>query len=44
VFYRSKDNINGDMIVAIPGATKEIHVKENWGAILALLPMLIHIR
>ena len=23
---------NGDMVVAIPGATKEFHVKENLGA------------
>jgi aryl-alcohol dehydrogenase-like predicted oxidoreductase len=25
-------NFNGDIVVAIPGATKEIHVKENCGA------------
>jgi aryl-alcohol dehydrogenase-like predicted oxidoreductase len=25
-------NYNGDTVVAIPGATKEIHVKENCGA------------
>jgi len=25
---------NGDTVVAIPGATKEIHVKENCGAML----------